>query len=144
MRALSDVFTKDKRSQIMSRVRSTKNKSTELRVLKLLKDNEIKGWRRNYDVDGKPDFVFLKIKAAIFVDGCFWHGHDCRNTRPKSNEEYWEKKRETNIFRDREVTERFIERGWKVLRIWECELKKSRTEETLAKIKEFLSDTERQ
>ncbi|MGI6784315.1 MAG: very short patch repair endonuclease [Aminivibrio sp.] len=139
MRALSDVFDKDKRSEVMSRVRSSGNESTELRLLKLFKDNKITGWRRNYTVDGKPDFVFLKLKAAIFVDGCFWHGHDCRNTRPEANEEYWRKKRERNISRDREVTERFIKRGWKVLRIWECELKKSRIDETLARIKSFLS-----
>lgn len=140
MRDLSDVFDKDKRSEVMSRVRSSGNESTELRLLKLFKDNKITGWRQNYAVDGKPDFVFLKLKAAIFVDGCFWHGHDCRNTRPEANEDYWSKKRERNISRDREVTERFIKRGWKVLRIWECELKKNRIQETLSLIKTFLSD----
>lgn len=65
------------------------------------------GWRRNYPVKGHPDFVFLDKKIAIFVDGCFWHGHDCRNTRPSDNAEYWNKKRERNIRHDNEVTALF-------------------------------------
>ena len=107
----------------MSKVRSNKNKSTELRLIAIFKKFGVKGWRRNYKVKGLPDFVFLKEKTAVFVDGCFWHGHDCRNTRPKQNEEYWVKKRERNIERDKKVTKIFEERGWRVIRIWECELK---------------------
>ncbi|NLO57939.1 MAG: hypothetical protein GX110_04270 [Synergistaceae bacterium] len=76
---MSDIFGKDERSEIMRKVRSKGNRSTELRIMKLFKNNEIKGWRRNYDIVGHPDFVFLKKKVAIFVDGCFWHGHNCRN-----------------------------------------------------------------
>lgn len=67
----------------MSRVRSKNNKSTELKLIQIFKENGITGWRRNYKVKGHPDFVFLDKKIAIFVDGCFWHGHDCRNTRPQ-------------------------------------------------------------
>jgi len=58
------------------------------------------------------------------VDGCFWHGHDCRNTRPEGNKDYWQKKRERNIQHDEEINVLFISRGWSILRIWECELKK--------------------
>lgn len=75
-------------------------------------------------VKGHPDFVFLDKKIAVLVDGCFWHGHDCRNTRPSDNAEYWQKKRERNIKHDKEVTAMFENRGWTVIRIWECELKK--------------------
>lgn len=121
---MSDEFDKEKRSSIMSKVRSKGNKSTELRLIKLFKENRITGWRRNYLVEGRPDFVFIKQRVAIFVDGCFWHGHDCRNTRPSDNAEYWQKKRERNMKRDAEVTALFEKRGWRVLRIWECELKK--------------------
>ena len=71
------------------------------------KKNNITGWRRNYPVKGHPDFVFLDKKIAIFVDGYFWHGHDCRNTRPSDNAEYWNKKRERNIRHDNEVTALF-------------------------------------
>ena len=83
------------------------------------KNNGITGWRRNYPVKGHPDFVFPKKKIAVFVDGCFWHGHDCRNTRPADHQDYWQKKRERNMKHDQEVTAMFEARGWTVLRIWE-------------------------
>ena len=120
---MADVFDKSKRSEIMKKVRSKKNKSTELKLIEIFKENNIHGWRRNYKVKGHPDFVFLDKRLAIFVDGCFWHGHDCRNTRPKDNEDYWTKKRERNMKHDKEITEHFENRGWSVVRIWECELK---------------------
>lgn len=122
---MADVFDKSVRSEIMRKVHSNGNKSTEEKLIKLFKENGIKGWHRGYPVKGHPDFVFLRKKVAIFVDGCFWHGHDCRNTRPRDNAEYWEKKRARNIQHDKEITALFQRRGWIVLRIWECELKKS-------------------
>lgn len=120
---MADVFDSKKRSDIMSKVRSNNNKSTELALIKFFKESNIIGWKRNYPVKGHPDFVFLDKKIAVFVDGCFWHGHDCRNTRPSDNAEYWQKKRERNIKHDKEVTAMFENRGWTVIRIWECELK---------------------
>ena len=120
---MADVFDSKKRSDIMSKVRSNNNKSTELALIKFFKENNITGWKRNYPVKGHPDFVFLDKTIAVFVDGCFWHGHDCRNTRPSDNAEYWQKKRERNIKHDKEVTAMFENRGWTVIRIWECELK---------------------
>ena len=131
---MSDVFNKEKRSQIMRAVKSRDTKSTEKTLLSLFKETGVTGWRRTYDVKGHPDFVFLKQRVAIFVDGCFWHGHDCRNTRPSNNAEYWQKKRAKNIRHDKEVTKNFEKRGWTVLRIWECELKKKNREKTLKKI----------
>ena len=121
---MADVFDSKKRSDIMSKVRSNNNKSTELALIKFFKEKKITGWKRNYPVKGHPDFVFLDKKIAVFVDGCFWHGHDCRNTRPSDNAEYWQRKRERNIKHDKEVTAMFENRGWTVIRIWECELKK--------------------
>ena len=135
---MADVFDRNKRSDIMSKVRSNNNKSTELKLIKIFEENNIKGWQRNYPVKGHPDFVFLNKKIAIFVDGCFWHGHDCRNTRPSDNAEYWAKKRERNIKHDKEVTEMFEHRGWTVIRIWECELKKNNREQLLEKLQQFL------
>lgn len=131
---MADIFDEEKRSSIMSKVRSKGNKSTELRVIELFEDNGITGWRRNYKVKGHPDFVFLKERVAIFVDGCFWHGHECRNIHPKDNEEYWNKKRQRNIQHDLEITERFQKRGWTVVRIWECELKKKNEVVALEKL----------
>ncbi len=113
---------------------SKNNKSTELKLIDVFKENGIVGWRRNYSVKGHPDFVFLDKKIAIFVDGCFWHGHDCRNTRPSDNADYWTKKRERNIKHDKEITELFEQRGWTVIRIWECELKKKNRAQLIEKI----------
>ena len=122
---MADVFDSKKRSDIMRKVRSTNNKTTELRLIEIFKQKGIVGWRRNYPVKGHPDFVFLDRKLAIFVDGCFWHGHDCRNTQPADNAEYWKKKRAQNIEHDKTIVELFESRGWTVVRIWECELKKN-------------------
>jgi len=135
---MSDVFDKEGRSRVMSQVRSKGNQSTELRMIKLFKENGITGWRRNYLVTGHPDFVFLNRKVAIFVDGCFWHGHDCRNTRPKENADYWQNKRENNVRRDAEVTRIFKERGWQVVRIWECQLTKAKAPNVVSLINTLL------
>lgn len=120
---MTDTFTKEKRSEIMRQVKSSRNKSTELKLITFLKSQSIIGWRRNYKLFGKPDFVFIKTKTAIFIDGCFWHGHNCRNTKPKDNKEYWETKISKNILRDKQVTEYLTKKGWLVIRLWECELK---------------------
>ena len=108
----------------MQRVKSSGNKSTEEKLIQYFDEKHITGWRRHYNVKGHPDFVFLDKHIAIFVDGCFWHGHDCRNTRPAENAEYWNRKRQKNIEHDAAVTQLFQERGWCVIRIWEFELKK--------------------
>ena len=136
---MADIFSTEKRSNIMSKVRSKGNKSTELKLIKYFEENDIHGWRRGYKVKGHPDFVFLDKRIAIFVDGCFWHGHDCRNTRPADHMDYWREKRENNVRHDQEITQRFVARGWKVIRIWECELKNKNYASQLARIKEALS-----
>ena len=125
---MADVFSKEDRSEIMKKVKPSGNKSTEVKLIQYFRAHHITGWRRHYNVKGHPDFVFMDRHIAIFVDGCFWHGHDCRNTRPSDNTEYWEKKRQRNIEHDRAVTAMFEQRGWTVIRIWECELKKKNAE----------------
>ena len=135
---MADIFTTEKRSLIMSGVHSKENKSTELKLIRYFKENGIHGWMRGYKVKGHPDFVFLNKKIAIFVDGCFWHGHDCRNTRPADHQEYWQKKRERNIRHDQEITARFEARGWTVIRIWECELKKKNQDLLFKKVLEIV------
>ena len=121
---MADVFSQSQRSEVMKRVKSNGNKSTEIQLIEYFHLHHITGWRRHYNVKGHPDFVFLNKRIAVFVDGCFWHGHDCRHTRPDTNKEYWEKKRKKNIEHDKEITALFERRGWVVIRIWECELKK--------------------
>lgn len=108
----------------MQKVKSKGNKSTEEKLIEIFKQYEIKGWRRNYPVIGKPDFVFPDKKIVVFADGCFWHGHHCRNITPKQNWAYWDKKRRRNIQRDKDVTSNFENRGWTVLRYWECDIKR--------------------
>ena len=137
---MSDVFDREKRSQVMRAVKSKNTKTTELTMINLFREHHINGWRRTYPVKGHPDFVFLKKKVAVFVDGCFWHGHDGRNTRPANKADYWRKKREHNIQHDMEITAAFEKRGWTVLRIWECELKKKNQEKTLERIMNVLHD----
>ena len=122
----------------MRNIKGRGNKSTELALIEVFREQGISGWKRGYPVKGHPDFVFLKERIAIFVDGCFWHGHDCRNTRPKENEDFWKTKINGNIKRDRAVTTRFENRGWTVLRIWECEFKKKDRELLIQKLNKEL------
>jgi DNA mismatch endonuclease, patch repair protein len=121
---MADTFSKEERSAVMQRVKSKGNKSTEQKLIEIFKHQGITGWRRNYPATGKPDFVFLDKKIAVFTDGCFWHGHHCRNVTPKQNQTYWHKKLQRNIQRDKNVTLLFQNRGWTVLRFWECNIKK--------------------
>lgn len=121
---MTDIFDKAQRSRIMAKVKATHNASTEQRLIGVFRSFGVRGWRRNYKVYGKPDFVFPHERVVVFVDGCFWHGHDCRNTRPAENQEFWQKKISSNMQRDAEVTKHLESLGYTVLRIWECELKK--------------------
>lgn len=119
---MTDVFSPSERSAIMRNIKHRGNKSTEVKLISIFKHNSIVGWRRNYPVIGKPDFVFLKCKIAVFADGCFWHGHHCRNITPKQNDDYWKRKLQRNRERDKKVNELFVSRGWRVLRFWECDI----------------------
>lgn len=135
---MADIYDEEKRSDIMRKIKSKKNKSTELRLMELFRESGITGWRRNYPVKGHPDFVFLDKRVAIFVDGCFWHGHDCRNTKPASNQKFWKEKLQRSMEHDKEVTSHFVNRGWTVLRIWECELKKHNSSNVVNRIIELV------
>lgn len=131
---MSDIFTPEKRSDVMSRVRGKGNAATELRLIAIFRDAKITGWRRGAKVFGAPDFVFPKLKLAVFVDGCFWHGCPEHGTMPKTNTVFWETKITRNRARDREVNRELKKRGWRVLRIWEHELRTKRLPKTLRRI----------
>ena len=135
---MSDIFTSEKRSAVMKAVKSRNTKTTELKMIEIFKELHIIGWRRTYPLIGKPDFVFPKKRIVIFVDGCFWHGHDCRNVTPSDNAEFWEAKRLYNKKHDEEVTQTLVQKNWTVIRIWECELKKKNRELLLEKISMLL------
>ena len=135
---MPDVFTKAKRSEVMSRIRGRGNKETELALAKLLRASSIKGWRRHQPIFGKPDFIFQKARLAVFVDGCFWHGCPKHATKPKNNRSFWRRKLSANKTRDRLVTQTLRRTGWRVIRIWECALQK-RPESCIEKIKQCLT-----
>jgi DNA mismatch endonuclease (patch repair protein) len=122
---MPDVFTPEKRSQVMSRIRGRGNKETEVALAKLFRANGITGWRRHQSLFGKPDFTFRKERVVVFVDGCFWHGCPTHSNMPVNNRMFWEKKLGANKLRDRLVTTTLREQGWLVLRIWEHELSRN-------------------
>lgn len=132
--AMADVFTREKRSFVMSRIRSRGNRETELELIRLFRTNNITGWRRNWPLEGKPDFVFPKLKLVIFVDGCFWHGCQAHSKTPKSNRDYWEAKLLRNRLRDRKVTRRLRKSGWNVLRLWHHDFIGSKRDRVLRRI----------
>jgi len=114
------------RGELMSRVRSKGNKTTEMRLAALLRKAELHGWRRNQAVPGNPDFVWHSKRLAVFVDGCFWHGHCCgKNITPKTNAQEWRRKITGNVKRDRRITNLLRRQHWHVIRIWECQLAKN-------------------
>ena len=115
------------RAQLLSRVRSRGNETTEQRLASLLRRSGLSGWRRHLPLPGRPDFVWPSLGVVVFVDGCFWHGHDCgKNISPKTNSDAWQTKIHGNKARDRRVTRVLRDRGWLVLRIWECRLSRER------------------
>ncbi|NOS99199.1 MAG: very short patch repair endonuclease [Phycisphaerales bacterium] len=119
---MPDVFTKAKRSQVMARIRSSGNRDTELRMIALFREHRITGWRRNWRLFGRPDFVFPRRRLAVFVDGCFWHCCPRHSTIPMGNRTFWEAKLAANRARDRRVNRTLRTMGWRVLRIWEHDL----------------------
>ncbi|WP_343125156.1 very short patch repair endonuclease [Opitutus sp. GAS368] len=129
----------------MSRIRGTKNKGTELRLIQVFRVNGITGWRRGCSlslrvsglksqVSGlaghrstgrvRPDFIFPRLRVAVFVDGCFWHGCPRHATWPRTRASFWKAKIEGNRTRDRLVGRELRRSGWRVIRIWEHELAK--------------------
>lgn len=119
-----DSVSRPVRSQIMASVRSQGNKSTEEQLAKIFRANKITGWRRGQKIFGKPDFVFQKSKLAVFVDGCFWHSCPKHKTKPKNNSAFWRRKFFRNKKRDALVTRTLRRTDWRVIRIWECSLRK--------------------
>lgn len=121
---MSDVFTSEKRSAVMRRVKG-KNTSPELKVRKALTGLGVRYRLNRKDLPGSPDIVMAGRRLAIFVHGCFWHGHDCaRGSRvPKANREYWTAKVARNVARDARTAAELAAAGWRVETIWECDLK---------------------
>ena len=131
---MRDVFTKSKRSEVMSLIRSKGNRETELEMIRIFRSNGITGWRRDQIVRldtqtdtlrVRPDFVFRAKRIAVFVDGEFWHGHPTRSRFPRTRREWWTAKIEGNKHRDRIQNRALRTAGWIVLRMWQFELRTS-------------------
>lgn len=133
---MTDIFSKAKRSEIMSRIRS-KNTEIELTLRRML-------WREGFrykihynKLPGKPDIAFVSNKVAVFVDSHFWHGYDWKNLKKKLKSKYWKWKIAYNIDRDKKINAQLRKMGWKVVRLWEHEIKKN-PEKCIRKIKNAL------
>ena len=110
------------RSEIMWRVRSTGNKSTEWRFRAALIRAGVTGWRVQPDVEGRPDVAFPDAKVAVFLDGCFWHGCERHFRAPRTRRIFWLKKIHANRRRGADALQALLRRGWKVFRVWEHDI----------------------
>ena len=129
---MADNHSKAVRSKNMSHIRS-KDTKPEITVRKYLFDKGFRYRKNVKELPGCPDIVLPKYRTVIFVNGCFWHKHDCsRFVWPSSNTDYWRSKIEKNVERDKENKEQLNKNGWKVLVVWECQLKKTVAEKTLS------------
>ena len=125
----------------MANIRGGGNRATELKLIAIMKKYGITGWRRQRSVFGKPDFVFYRAKVAVFADGCFWHGCPEHYKAPQSNIEFWQSKHARNNKRDDEVTNHLEDLGWRVVRIWEHELKRSTQDQVAERLASVLEVT---
>ena len=134
---MADIVDKLTRSKMMSNIKST-NTKPEILIRKSLFS---KGFRYRINVKhlpGKPDMVFRKYSAVIFINGCFWHQHTCAKSKlPETNKMFWEKKLSDNIARDKRNIDELLNLGWRVCIIWECAIKKT---QMLAKIIQVIID----
>jgi len=138
---MTDHFTPTQRHLVMSHIRS-RNTKPELKVRKWLWSHGYRYRLNVKGVPGKPDIVMRRYRTAIFVNGCFWHGHEgCEKFKmPKSNVEFWEAKIRRNRERDCQNYQILKENGWQVLVLWECELTKKSFEATMQKVEVMLHD----
>ena len=119
----TDIMSAEARSRLMARIggRNTKPEVTLRKALFRL------GFRYRLhprDIPGRPDMVFPRWRAVVFVHGCFWHGHDCHLFRwPKGNAEFWQAKISGNVERDRRTLDTLVAQGWRVLTVWECAMR---------------------
>ena len=129
---MADVHTPEQRSYNMSRIHSKNTKPEEL-VRKFLFSQGFRYRKNDARLPGKPDIVLPKYKTVIFVNGCFWHGDEgCRYfVWPKNNAEFWKEKITGNIQRDKHNHQLLANQGWRVIEIWECQLKRSVVDNTL-------------
>lgn len=129
---MADNLSKEVRSMNMSHIRSVNSRPEEL-VRKYLFSKGFRYRKNVRSLPGCPDIVLTKYRTVVFVNGCFWHKHDCpRFVWPSSNEEYWHSKIQRNVERDKKSIAELQALGWNVIIVWECELKKTKKDMRLA------------
>jgi len=132
---MTDVHSKEIRSYNMSKIRG-KDTKPEMLVRKFLFSKGLRYRLHVKKLPGTPDLVFAKKKTAVFINGCFWHGHtNCKYfVIPKSRTDWWKEKISRNAFNDEKHIKQLEDAGWKVINVWECDLKKGKRELTLASL----------
>ncbi len=130
---MMDSMTPAQRHYCMSRIRSNDTKP-EMIVRRFLWSHGIRYRLHKKGLPGKPDIVIARLRTVIFINGCFWHGHDCREYRPKTNTEFWISKISRNRRRDLDNGIKLRAAGYNVITIWECELSRLRRDDTLARL----------
>ncbi|MBW1796587.1 MAG: DNA mismatch endonuclease Vsr [Deltaproteobacteria bacterium] len=136
---MADVHTPEQRSHNMAAIRS-KDTKPEMLVRRLVHSMGYRYRLHRKDLPGKPDLTFSKLQKVIFVHGCYWHMHNCRYGRvtPKTNTEFWRKKRQSNVERDRKNLKALKVADWDTLVVWECEIKDRHR--LMAKLSDFLKN----
>lgn len=132
---MADVHDSKTRSYNMSRIKGCNTKPEET-VRKYLFSKGFRYRKNDKRLPGKPDIVLPNYKAVIFINGCFWHKHEgCKYFKwPRSNADFWKNKITRNVERDKQVQHELAKAGWKVITVWECELKKEHFEQTMLKV----------
>lgn len=133
-----DIWDKEKRSQVMARIRGRDTKP-ELIVRRYLYSRGYRYRKNVKGLPGTPDIVLRKYRVAIFVHGCFWHGHETDSRIPTTNREFWEAKISRNKARDIRNKEKLLSMGWSVITIWECQLKPAVRRQTLSGLEYYLN-----
>lgn len=136
---MADNKTKKSRSYNMSRIKGKGTKPEEL-VRKYLFSKGFRYRKNDKRLPGSPDIVLPKYRTVVFINGCFWHKHEgCKYfVWPKDNAEFWKEKIQANATRDERKKQELVSQGWKVITVWECELKKDRRDETLASLESLI------
>ena len=146
---MADILSRAGRSALMAKVRGQGNASTELALARVFRAEGLAGWRRHRRLTGgqgdaawkvRPDFVFAQRRWAVFVDGCFWHGCPRHGTSPAGHAGFWRRKFAANRARDRRNNRQLRAAGWRVLRLWEHELRRAGRPALLRKLRRFAAE----
>lgn len=140
---MADRISSELRSELMSKVKSKGNKTTELTMVTAFRKVGVRGWLRHVKLGRcRPDFVFRKERVVVFLDGCFWHCCPLHGTVPKSNREFWRSKLDSNSLRDAKTNLELARVGWSVLRFWEHSIRRD-AEDCAATILDMLEFSRR-